>query len=79
MYLIKWPVGVFLNQSEACVVENLKSCKQNVRNPLNNLITGTCKIIICSFAVGEVTEDAQQTSLGGGDRERKKSEQRLCL
>lgn len=40
---------------------------------------GTCRIFNFSLAVGEVTEDAQQTSTGCRDREGKNSAQRLCL
>lgn len=40
---------------------------------------GTWGILNFSLAVGEVTEDAQQTSTGGSDREGKNSAQRLCL
>lgn len=40
---------------------------------------GTWRILNFSLAVGEVTEDAQQTSTGGSDREGKNSAQRICL
>lgn len=40
---------------------------------------GTCRILNFSLAAREVTEDAQQTSTGGRDREGKNSAQRICL